>query len=172
MRDDLDRRRYDDPNDPYPQDTQPIPGRIEPERVDYVDDRYSEPAPVRERYVEERYTEPAEDRYADRRPTRSRTQTLARYARVIYFVFGVLESLIAIRAILRLLGANPASGFANLIYRLTGPFVAPFKGLFAEPSLGASGFGDPTLELSSIVAIIVYALLTYALVRLIYLFAD
>ncbi len=106
-----------------------------------------------DRIYEERYVE------VDRR------NLLAdRWARVVYFVFGVIEGLIAIRFVLRLLGANSNSQFAALIYNLTFPLLAPFRGLFSEPS-----FGTAVIEWRSLVAIVVYMLLSYALVRLGYL---
>ncbi|MDP9350362.1 MAG: YggT family protein [Chloroflexota bacterium] len=176
MRDDRSRSRYEGDDDPYTQETQAFRevsrSSREPDTVDnrYVDPApYAEPEPVRERYVEERYTERpvVQERYTQRRPVRSRSYTLARYARLIYFIFGVIESLIAIRAVLKLLAANPRSGFASLIYGITDPFVAPFTGLFSEPRVSGS-----VLEFRSLVAILVYALLAFALVRLLYLFSD
>ncbi|MDQ3855211.1 MAG: YggT family protein [Chloroflexota bacterium] len=152
------------PQDEYSDETEVVrrSRRIEPEPPDVVEERYIEPAPV----YEERYVapDPVEERYVERTTVRGGGFGLARAARLIYFVFGVIETLIAIRALLRLLGANRDNGFASFIYGVTGPFVAPFKGLFAEPA-----FGRSALELSSLVAIIVYALLAYGLVRLLYL---
>ena len=37
----------------------------------------------------------------------------------IYLLFGILEGLLGIRFVLGLLGANPAAGFAQFIYRIT-----------------------------------------------------
>jgi uncharacterized protein YggT (Ycf19 family) len=90
-----------------------------------------------------------------------------RAAQIVYFVFGVLEALIIIRLIMKLLGANPDAGFTQLIYGLTFPFVALFQGVFPNP--GGSG---GVLELSSLLALIVYALLAWGIVRLIYLLAE
>lgn len=168
MRDDPGRRG--DP-DPYEDDTQVVrrQRRIEPE-PDIVEERYVDPAPAVDRYVEERRVgRPVyEERVTERRAVRDRGSTLSRIARAIYFVFGVIESLIAIRVVLRLLAANRNNPFAELIYGLTGPFVAPFQGLFGtEPNFGQSVF-----EFSSLAAIVVYALLAFALVRLLYLFSD
>ena len=53
----------------------------------------------------------------------------------IYLLFGILEGLLGIRFVLGLLGANPAAGFAQFIYGVTGPFMAPFVGLFGQPAL-------------------------------------
>jgi hypothetical protein len=91
-----------------------------------------------------------------------RTADVARAKQIIYFIFGALEALLAARFFLLLLGANEASGFVRLVYGLSRPFVLPFQGIFGEPTLGAS-----VLEWSSLVGIIVYALIAYGLSRLI-----
>ncbi len=82
----------------------------------------------------------------------------------LYLLFGVIEALIAIRLVLRLLGANPAAAFVSLIYGVTAPLVAPFVGIFG--TIQASG---NMLEPHSIVALIVYALIAWLLVRLAWL---
>ncbi len=82
--------------------------------------------------------------------------------RVIYYLTGVIVALLALRVVLLLLGANASSPFVNFVYGLSGIFASPFYGIFGyQPSYGIS-----TLELSSIVAIIVYALVGYGLARL------
>ena len=78
----------------------------------------------------------------------------------IYLLFGILEGLLAIRFVLPLLGANPAAGFAQLIYSITKPFLAPFVGLFGTAHFGASVF-----EVNPLVAILVYALIAWVLVK-------
>jgi hypothetical protein len=88
----------------------------------------------------------------------------SRISQIIYLIFSVLEALLAIRFVLQLLGANPASGFASLIYGLTGPFLLPFNGLFGQPAAGGS-----VIEVNTIVAMIVYPLLAWLLVRLTWL---
>jgi uncharacterized protein YggT (Ycf19 family) len=62
------------------------------------------------------------------------------------------------------LGANPSAGFAEFIYGVTAPLVAPFVGLFGNPAYQGS-----VLELSSIVALIVYALLAWLIGRLVWI---
>lgn len=96
-----------------------------------------------------------------------RRYNIRRATQAIYSAFAVLEVLIAFRVVLRLLAANPENAFAQLIYGITAPFVAPFQGLFVTPQ--AEGF---VLELSSIVAIFVYMLIAYGLVRLVWLLFD
>jgi hypothetical protein len=84
-------------------------------------------------------------------------------ARIIYFIFGVIIAFIALRFVLLLLGANQGSGFVDFVYGVSGLFVAPFYGIFNNtPAFGAS-----VLDVSSIVAIIIYALISWALVTLV-----
>ena len=79
-------------------------------------------------------------------------------------LFGILEGLLGIRFMLGLLGANPAAGFAQFIYGMTGPFIAPFVGLFGQPRFEGSVF-----EFNSLVAIVVYALIAWVLVKIVWL---
>jgi hypothetical protein len=87
---------------------------------------------------------------------------VTRAKQVIYFVFGVINVLLVIRFVLLLLGANEVSPFVNLIYSLSGALVLPFRGIFAEPDLGAS-----VIEWAALVGIVVYSLLAYGLARVV-----
>lgn len=89
---------------------------------------------------------------------------LLRIEQGIYLVFGVVEVLIAIRFALRLLGANPGAAFADFIYSVTAPFIGPFVGLFGTPE-----FDRAVFEPHALVAIVVYALLAWLLVRILWL---
>lgn len=82
--------------------------------------------------------------------------------RIVWFVVGVVNSIIALRFIFLLLGANRGVGFTELIYSLSDPLVAPFVGIFGRPDFGQSVF-----EVSSVVAIIVYLLLGWGIIKLI-----
>lgn len=84
---------------------------------------------------------------------------------LIYFLFGALEILLAFRLVLKLTGANIGSAFVNLIYSLTGIFILPFEGIFQR---GVAQVDQTTaiLEPSAIVAIIVYAVLAWGIVKL------
>ena len=90
---------------------------------------------------------------------RASTGTLAK--RIVYYIGGAVISLIALRFLLLILGANQGSGFVDFIYGLSSIFVAPFVGIFGEPTFGVS-----YVETSSIVAIVVYALLTVGIGKL------
>ncbi|MBA3824357.1 MAG: YggT family protein [Ktedonobacterales bacterium] len=90
-----------------------------------------------------------------------------RVAMAVYVLFGILEGLIAIRILLKLLGANPDAGFSAFIYNLTAPFVGVFNGVFGTPSTHSSIF-----EFSSVLALAVYALIGWGVVRLISVFGQ
>lgn len=84
-------------------------------------------------------------------------------ARVIWYIAGVLLILLAFRFVLALLGANPSNGFANFIYSVSHPFVAPFFGLFGyDLRYGVSRFESFTL-----VAMAVYAVIAWGLAKLV-----
>jgi len=84
-------------------------------------------------------------------------------ARIVYLIGGIIVTLLAFRFLLVLLGANPNNGFANFIYSASHPFASPFFGLFNyDQTLGSSRF-----ELGTLIAILVYGLVTALLARLV-----
>lgn len=85
---------------------------------------------------------------------------------LIYYFFGTLEILLAFRLVLKLMGASISSAFVRLIYGLTGIFILPFEGIFRR---GLSQGIETTsiLEPSTFVAIIVYALIAWGIVKLV-----
>ncbi len=85
---------------------------------------------------------------------------------LVYFLFGALEILLAFRLVLKLTGASISSAFVGLIYGLTGIFILPFEGIFRRGY--AQGVETRSiLEPSTLVAIIVYAVLAWGIVKLI-----
>ncbi|HYU64112.1 MAG TPA: YggT family protein [Verrucomicrobiae bacterium] len=84
-----------------------------------------------------------------------------RAVELIYLVFGVIDGLLLIRVALKLLGANSAAGFSRWTYGVTDVLLAPFRNLL--PTIGTE---QSVLEMSVIVAILVYALIGWALARL------
>lgn len=83
-------------------------------------------------------------------------------ARVVWYITGVIIALLALRLVLQLLGANEGNAFVDLVYGLSGVFAAPFFGMFSyEPTYGISYF-----EVSTFVAILIYALLGWGIARL------
>lgn len=81
--------------------------------------------------------------------------------RVVWFIVGIINVLIAIRFALLLLGANQSAGFVDFIYGITGVLVAPFTGIFGEPTYGRFMF-----DWSSVLAVVIYSLLAWGIVKL------
>jgi uncharacterized protein YggT (Ycf19 family) len=84
-----------------------------------------------------------------------------RVALVIWLLLGVVEALLIMRVILKALAANPATWFVQFVYGASAPLVAPFQGIFPTRATAGNVF-----ELSSLVAIVVYALIAWGIVRL------
>ena len=87
--------------------------------------------------------------------------------RIIWTILGILEILLGLRFMLKLIAANPNSGFAVFIYGITGPFVAPFTALVGTPTSGAT-----IIEVTTLIAMVVYTLFTWIVVRVIQVAAD
>jgi len=87
---------------------------------------------------------------------------------LVYFLFGLVEIAIALRILLKLLAANPNAGFSRFIYDITGPFVAPFAGIIGQPAAS----NGSVFELTSVLALIVYLLLSWIVARLLQLLID
>lgn len=84
-------------------------------------------------------------------------------ARIISFITGLILALLAMRFVLSLLGAKQTNAFADLIYSVTYPLVAPFFGLFGY----TMQYGVARFELETLVAMVVYALMGYGLTKLV-----
>jgi uncharacterized membrane protein len=81
--------------------------------------------------------------------------------RILYTLLGILQIFLGLRFALKLIGANPDSGFSVFIYGITGIFVAPFEALIGTPTYGSAAF-----EATTLIAMAVYALLFWVLVRI------
>lgn len=82
----------------------------------------------------------------------------------VWLLFGTLEVLIALRIGLLIIGANPNSPIVALIYGFTNLFLFPFTGLVNSPTAGSM-----VLEISSFFAMVVYALIAWAVERVVWL---
>ncbi|MGW4929865.1 YggT family protein [Agromyces sp. NPDC004153] len=79
-----------------------------------------------------------------------RATTWLLYAWVVVGVVALI-----LRVILLLFGANPASPFVDLVYRVSESYMAPFRDIFPTPEVVSGSY----LDVSAIFAIIVYGLL-------------
>jgi len=99
-----------------------------------------------------------------REPDREQRIFTFKATQFIWLLFGALEVLIALRMGLLLIGANPNSPIVALIYGFTYLFLFPFTGLIGSPTAGNMVF-----EISSIFAMVIYALIAWALERVVWL---
>ncbi len=83
---------------------------------------------------------------------------------LIWLLFGILEAVIAIRIGLKLIGASPDAPIVAMIYGFTQIFLFPFAGMVTSPSAG-----NMVLEVSSMFAMLIYALIAWALERIVWL---
>lgn len=91
---------------------------------------------------------------------------LARGGRVVYFIFGAIEVLLAFRFVFKLLGASPQSSFVEFIYGFSGFFLAPFTGIFSRVT--TTGIETRAVfEPAVIIAMIVYAVIAAGIVKLV-----
>ena len=126
------------------------------------------PADASREVVQERIAGPGgervtrQERVSQPSETMRRASGVTRIKQVIYFIFGAINVLLVLRFVFLLLGASETSSFIQFIYSVSQPFVAPFLGIFGEPSLGNS-----VVEWASLVAIAIYTLVSYGLARIV-----
>ncbi len=87
---------------------------------------------------------------------------VAQITQIIWFAVGFLEVVLALRLVLKVLGAGQTADFTQMIMAATRPFVMPFLGIF--PNAATDGF---EFEPASVVAMVIYLLLGVGLVKLV-----
>jgi hypothetical protein len=121
--------------------------------------------------IHDRDIEPAPSVGTDRTETRisdpysGRRAMSIKLTQAICLIFGVIEVVLLMRFALTALGANAETGFAQLIYAMTGPLVAPFLGLFGTPT----PTGGAALEPYTLLALVIYAAVGWLLARVVWL---
>jgi len=88
-------------------------------------------------------------------------KAIFRLYQVIWYILGVAEVLLVSRILLKLIGANLSSGFTSFIYSASAPLVSPFRGV-----LGETTSQESVIEWSTIIAMAVYAVVAFGLVKL------
>ncbi len=103
-------------------------------------------------------------RTSQREPGREQRILTLKATQLVWLLFGIIEAIIALRVVLKLVGANPESPIVAIIYGFTYLFLYPFTGLIGSPTVG-----NLVLELSSLFAMLIYALIAWALARIVLL---
>jgi hypothetical protein len=89
------------------------------------------------------------------------SRPLYRGAQIVWYGLYLIETLLAVRFVLKLLGANPEATFSNLVYSLSYTFTWPFTAVFSHDYIEGSIF-----EWTTLLAMIVYWLLATAVIKL------
>jgi len=90
-----------------------------------------------------------------------RENTLAQ--QVVWYIWGVIVTLLGLRFIFAMLGANQNNWLAEFVYNVTSPLVAPFTNLFSYDGVQ---YGVSRFELFTIVAILFYTLVAFGISKL------
>lgn len=98
-------------------------------------------------------------------PVKMEATTSQTVGYLVYFFFGALEILLAFRLVLKLTGASVGNAFVSLIYGITGIFILPFRGIF-HSGLAQGIETTSVFEPSTLIALIVYAVLAWGIVKL------
>ncbi|AKM82408.1 TPA: YggT family protein [Candidatus Berkelbacteria bacterium] len=86
---------------------------------------------------------------------------------LVDLVFSLIELLLVMRILLRLFGASPSASFVRWIFDTTSSLLRPFFGIFPTTAINHVYI----LELSTLFALVVYAILHYLIVELLNWFA-
>ena len=89
------------------------------------------------------------------------TKPLYRATQIVWYVFGLLEILLAFRFVMKVLGANPAAGFTSFIYGITYAFATPFITVFRVTYVEGSIF-----EWTTLLAMLVYWVIALCIIQL------
>ncbi|MGE5298186.1 MAG: hypothetical protein ACM3KM_03415 [Acidobacteriaceae bacterium] len=82
-------------------------------------------------------------------------------ARLIWTIFGIVAIVLALRFILRAIGADPAASFTSFIYDISAPLIRPFSGTIAN-NVSRTG----VVEWVTVLALVVYWIVAWILARL------
>lgn len=89
------------------------------------------------------------------------TRPLYRGTQIAWYLLYCVEMLLALRFVLKLLGANTAAGFTSFIYSVTSVLAAPFLSVFHITHVQGSIF-----EWTTLLAMFVYWLIAVTVIRL------
>jgi hypothetical protein len=101
------------------------------------------------------------------RPVMERRRTVVggdpafRMLQLVWFCLGVVEGFVGLRVVLHAAAARDV-GFVSFINAVSGPLVAPFEGI--TPDYVHRGY---VVEIGSLLAMLVYAIAAYLVVKLI-----
>jgi len=95
----------------------------------------------------------------------NQNSAIARVVNMVYYLFGIVEVVLVIRVLLHLVADNSGNAFANIIDTISYPFVMLFTTLMKNPILGTNS----VLEITTIVAMVVWAIIAWLIARFVWL---
>jgi len=84
--------------------------------------------------------------------------------RVVWFVASLVETLLIIRLLLKLFGANTDAPFTQLVYVLSNPLITPFSRVFSDNLIQSS-----IIEWTTVLALFVYWAIAFSVSKLLHL---
>ena len=83
--------------------------------------------------------------------------------RLLYIFLVIVEVVLLLRFILKLFAANASAGFVQWVYQTSDSLLAPFRGIFPDQVFKSSF----VLDLTTIFAMIIYAVLVMVLLYIV-----
>jgi len=117
-----------------------------------------------EKVVIRKEGDPTHEEHIVKDANQENKQIVSKVVQLVWLFFGLLEALIGFRILLKLIAANPNNWFTSFVYQLSDVFLWPFQNIVSNPTIQNS-----IIEITSLIAILVYAFIGWAIVRLIWL---
>jgi hypothetical protein len=100
----------------------------------------------------------------------NRKSVAVKLIELMYVLMIILESTLAVRFVMKILGANVANPVVTVFYDISDVFVRPFKGFFTYNVLNNTAVLQSRLEWETLVAMMIYALGCFLIIKMIDLF--
>jgi len=93
--------------------------------------------------------------------TSTTTKPLYRGTQIVWYILGIIETLLIFRFILKLLAANPDASFSSFIYGISSIFAAPFLSVFNISRVEGNIF-----EWATLLAMLVYWIVAIGIIKI------
>lgn len=87
---------------------------------------------------------------------------IGKFTDYLVWLVTVLETMLALRFLLKLIGADPGNLFASFLFAVTEVMLLPFLGIVSSPSINKP---NQSFEFSTLIAMLIYYLMFYAFRR-------
>lgn len=88
-------------------------------------------------------------------------------AQIFYTILLIIETLISLRFVFKLVGANNSNWMVELVYELSSIFVQPFVGILD----GDWKLGRFYIDVDALVALLIYMIIAFVVVEIIKVFS-